>query len=100
MLLSGDVDQAGVVTSSEKSNSSRNFGKNVTGSYHVDNSSKDSDHGDSDEGDVSSSEDEVVSAGPGSGDEEDFMIPETITTRSGRVAGRLSTVILHWRGEG
>ena len=96
MLLSGVVDQAGVVTSSEKSNSSTNFGKNVTGSYHVDNSSKDSDHGDSDEGDISSSEDEDVSAGPGSeGDEEDFVIPETITTRSGRVAGRLSTVILH-----
>ena len=53
---------------------------------------------DSDEGVVSSSKDEVVAAGPGSeGDEEeeDFMIPETVTTRSGRVAGRLSTVILH-----
>ena len=95
LLLSGVVDQAGVVTSSAKSNSIRNYGKNVTGSYHVGNSSEDSD---SDEGDVSSSEDQVVAAGPGSeGDkeEEDFMIPETVTTRSGRVAGRLSTVILH-----
>ena len=84
-----------MVTSSAKSNSSTNYGKNVTGSYHVDNSSEDSD---SDVGDVSSSEYEVVAAGPGSeGDEEEeeFMIPETVTTRSGRVAGRLSTVILH-----
>ena len=64
----------------------------MTGSYHVDNSSEDSD---SDEGDISSSEDEVVAAGPrseGDEEEEDFMIPETVTTRSGRVAGRL-----HWR---
>ena len=82
-----------MVTSYVKSNSSTNYGKNVTGSYHVDNSSEDSD-----EGDVSSSEDEVIAAGPGSeGDEEeeDFMIPETVTTQSGRVAGRLLTVILH-----
>ena len=95
MLFSGVVDQAGVVTSSAKSNSSTNYGKNVTGSYHVDNSSEDSD---SDEGDVSSSEDEVVAAGPGSeGDEgeEDFIIPETVSTGSGRGARRLLTVILH-----
>ena len=97
LLLSGVVDQTGVVTSSVKSNSSTNYGKNVTGSCHVDNSSENSD---SKGRDVSSSEDEIVAAGAGSeGDEEeeDFMIPETVSMGSGRVAGRFSTVILHSR---
>ena len=95
LQLSGVVDQAGVVTSSAKSNSSTNYGKNVIGSCHVDNSSENSD---SKGRDVSHSEDEIVAAGRGSeGDEEDFMIPETVSMGSGRVAGRLSTVILHSR---
>ena len=44
-------------------------------------------------------EDEVLAAGPWSkGDEEEhsfIIIPESVTTRSGRVASRVSTVILH-----
>ena len=64
--------------------------------YHVDNSSEDSD---SDEGDVCSSADEFLAAGLWSeGDEEEedvLMIPETVIKWSGRVASRVSTVILH-----
>ena len=93
LLLSGVVDQASIVTSSAISDSSTNYGKNVTGNYHVDNSSEDSD---TDEGDVCSSEDEVLAAGLWSEGEDDFiMIPETFITRSGRVATRVATVILH-----
>lgn len=56
-------------------------------------------HSDFNEGDVCSSEDKIQAAGPwrdGDEGEDDFiMISETITTRSGRVASRFSTVILH-----
>ena len=46
--------------------------KNVTGNYHFDNSSEDSE---GDEGDVCSSEDEVLVAGPWSeGDEEETTL--------------------------
>ena len=52
---------------------------------------------DGDEGDVCSSEDNVQATGSwrdGDEEEDDFiMISETITTRSGRVASRFSTVI-------
>jgi len=77
-----------MVTSSAISDSSTNYGKNVTGNYHVDNSSEDSD-----------SDDEVLAAGPWSEEDEEedafIMIPETVTTLSGRVASSVSTVILH-----
>ena len=56
------------------------YGKNVTGDYHDHDSSEDSD-----EEDACSSEDELA-AGPWS---------ETVTTRSGRVAGSASTAALH-----
>ena len=85
-----------MVTSSAISDSSTNYGENVTGNYHVDKSSEDSD---SDEGNVYSSEDEVLAAGPWSEEDEEedafIMIPETVTTRSGRVASRVSTIVLH-----
>ena len=43
-----------------------------------------------------SSEDKVLAAGPWSEEEEEFIIiPETVTTRSSRVAGSASTVALH-----
>ena len=51
------VDQANMVTSYAISESSTNYGKNVTGSYYVDNANEDSD---SEEGDVCKSEDEVL----------------------------------------
>ena len=68
LLLNGVVDQADVVTSSAISDSSTNYGKNVTGYYHVDNSSE---HSDSDEADVTSSKNEVLAAGVGSDGDED-----------------------------
>ena len=66
------------------------YGKNVTGDYHDDDSSEDSD-----EEDACSSEDQVLVAGPWGEEEEEFIIPETVCTRSGRVAGSASTVALH-----
>ena len=67
------------------------YGNYVTGDYHDDDSSEDSD-----EEDACSSEDEVLDAGPWSEEEEEFItIPETVTTRSSRVAGSASTVALH-----
>ena len=46
-----------MVTSSAISDSSTNYGKNVTGNYRVANSNEDSD---SEEGDICSSEEEVL----------------------------------------
>ena len=88
LLLSG-VDQAGVVTSTAIQTAK--YGKNVTGDYHDDNSSEDSD-----KEDACSLEDNVLAAGPWSEEEEEFVIiPETVTRHSGRVAGSASTVALH-----
>ena len=86
-VISG-VDQAGVVTSIAMQTAK--YGKNVTGDYHDDDSSEDSD-----EADACSSEDEVLAPGPWSEEKEEFIIPETVTTRSGRVTGSASTVALH-----
>jgi len=87
LLLSG-VDQAGVVTSNAIQTAK--YGKNVTDDYHDDDSSKEGD-----EEDARSLEDELA-AGPWSEEEEEFIIiPETVTTRSGRVAGSASIVALH-----
>ena len=89
LLLSG-VDQAGVVKTSIAIQTAK-YGKNVTGDYHDDDSSEDSD-----EEDACSSEDNVLAVGPWSEEEEEFnIIPETVTTRSSRVAGSASTVALH-----
>ena len=80
LLLSG-VDQEGVVTSITIQTAK--YGKNVTGDYHDDDSSEDSD-----EKDACSSEDKVLVAGPWSEEEEEsFIIPETVTTRSSRHSG-------------
>ena len=88
LLLSG-VDQAGVVTSIAIQ--TVKYGKNVTGDYHDDESSENSD-----EEDACSSEDQVLAAGPWSEEEEELIIvPETVTTRSSRVAGSASTVAFH-----
>ena len=88
LLLSG-VDQAGVVKTSIATQTVK-FGKNVTGDYHDDESTEDSD-----EEDTCSSEDKVLAAGPWSEEEEEFIIiPETVITRSSRVAGSASTVAI------
>ena len=81
--------KAGVVTSIAIQTAK--YGKNMTGDYHDDDSSEDSD-----EEDACSSEDKVLAAGPWSEEEEEFIIiPETVTTRSGRVTGSAPTVSLH-----
>ena len=94
-LLLSRVDQAGVVTSNAILIQTAKYGKNVTGDYHDDDWSEDSD-----EEDACSSEDKVlhcVAAGLWSEEEEEefIIIPETVTMRSGRVAGSASTVALH-----
>ena len=87
-VLSG-VDQAGVVKSIAIQTAK--YGKNVTGDYYDNDSSEDSD-----KEYACSSEDKVLAAGPWSEEEEEFIIiPETVTTRSSRVAGSASTVALH-----
>ena len=88
LLLSG-VDQAGVVTSIAIQTAK--YGQNVTSDYHDDDSSEDSV-----EEDACSSENEVLAAGPWSEEKEEFIIiPDTVTTRSSRVADSASTVALH-----
>ena len=82
------IDQAGVVTSIAIQTAK--YGKNVTGDYHDDDLSEDSDEEDS-----CSSQDEVLAAEPWSEEEEEFIIPETLASRSGRVTGSASTVALH-----